>query len=725
MNEISSKSRFVGRSLERSDGRAKVEGKAEYLRDMLIPDMAFAAVIRSPYPRAKLKKINKDDALKIAGVIDVITPEEVKDFSPVNIFPNSPKIQKILNDNPQFVGDAVGAVVAETFEIARRVADEIEIEFEELPSCLSIDSALNKEVVIHGSLHDNFAGPVISTKSGDFETALKECSHIFDGEYETQRQCAQTIEAMACVCDWSNESVLRVWTHLDSMFHFRDSLAEMLDIEADSVVVEPPEALGATFGLKNSLIASLEPLCAILSRRTGKPVKLQLTPEESIFTTVSRHPAKIRLITGLDENYNVLARKAEVLLDSGAYGWGYVVALSMLGKWSCLYPCDNQEFTATSVYTNHIPGGAYRAVGTAQIHFAMESQIDEICKEIDMDPLEFRLKNSAKVGDELPMGTKIRSWGLEECLAKGAEVFGWESKKTNKIELENPSGMLRGVGMAIGMHHAGLTGLIPTPEGSKCYAEIVESGKIEFRVGVVEKGQGSITTLEIIAAEIIDVETSQIKIVNSGTSSVPFDFSGAEASRTTYIVGRAVADAAQQIRNMTEGKNVRLVDLVGESVVGEFEPLDNDPLPVIGAHFCEVEIDEISGMVYVKRYVAAQDVGRVINLSGCMGQIEGGIHHGLGYALCEELLYDSGFPLNPNFMGYKVFMASDMPEIDVVLVEDSDPDGGPFGAKGVGTPVMPAVAPAVANAIADAVGERFFELPITPYKIMNVLVNKR
>ena len=244
MNEISSKSRFVGRSLERSDGRAKVEGKAEYLRDMLIPGMAFAAVIRSPYPRAKLKKINKHDALKITGVIDVITPEEVKDFSPVNIFPNSPKIQKILNDHPQFVGDAVGAVVAETFEIARRVADEIEIEFEELPSCLSIDSALNKEVVIHRSLRDNFAGPVISTKSGDFETALKECSHIFDGEYETQRQCAQTIEAMACVCDWSNESVLRVWTHLDSMFHFRDSLAEMLDIEADSVVVEPPEALG-------------------------------------------------------------------------------------------------------------------------------------------------------------------------------------------------------------------------------------------------------------------------------------------------------------------------------------------------------------------------------------------------------------------------------------------------------------------------------------------------
>ena len=724
MNKISSEARFLGRSLERSDGRAKAEGKAEYLRDMLMPEMAFAAVIRSPYPRAKLKKINKHDALQISGVIDVITPQEVKSFSPVSIFPNSPKIQKILNDTPQFVGDAVGAVVAETFEIARRVADEIEIEFEELPSCLSIDSALNKEVVIHESTSDNLAGPVISTKSGDFESALKECTYIFEGEYTTQRQCAQTIEAMACICDWSNESELRVWTHLDSMFHFRDSLAEMLEIEPDSVIVEPPEALGATFGLKNSLIASLEPLCAILSRRIAKPVKLQLTPEESIFTTVSRHPAKIRLITGLDENYNILARNAEVLLDSGAYGWGYVVALSMLGKWSCLYPCANQEFAATSVYTNHIPGGAYRAVGTAQIHFAMESQIDEICNEIDIDPLEFRLKNSAKVGDELPMGTKIRSWGLEECLTKGSEAFGWKSKNSRILESVNPPGVLRGVGMAIGMHHAGLTGLIPTPEGSKCYAEILEDGKIEFRVGVVEKGQGAITTLEIIAAEIIDIDTGQIKILNSGTSSVPFDFSGAEASRTTYIVGRAVADAAQQIKKLLDGKEGKLVDLAGSSVVGEFEPLDNDPLPVIGAHFCEVEIDEISGMVYVKRYVAAQDVGRVINLSGCMGQIEGGIHHGLGYALCEELLYDSGFPINPNFMGYKVLMASDMPEIEVVLIEDSDPDGGPFGAKGVGTPVMPAVAPAVANAIADAVGERFFELPITPYKIMNVLINK-
>jgi len=725
MSDVLSESRFLGKSLERSDGRKKVQGEAVYLRDMILPDLLFAAVIRSQLPRARVKEIHKVAALEIPGVIDVITAEEVAEFPPVSIFPNSPKIQRILTDTPQFVGDAIGAVVAESYELAKKVAEEVEIEMEELASCLTTEDALANDVVIHESTSDNFAGPVINHVSGDFETSIKDCTYVFEGEYKTQRQSAQTIEAMACLCDWSDKNTLKVWTHLDSMFHFRDSLAEILGINVDSVIVEPPEALGATFGLKNSIIASLEPLCAILSRRAGRPVKLQLTPEESIFTTVSRHPAKVKLITGLDENKNIVARSAEVLLDSGAYGWGYVVALSMLGKWVCLYPCDNLDFNATSVYTNHISGGAYRAVGTAQIHFAMESQIDEICTELGLDPLTFRLQNAAKVGDELPMGTKIRSWGLEECLEEGAKTFEWDKRVDRKANVKKNLEKVRGTGMAIGMHHAGLTGLIPTPEGSKCEAQVLEDGQFEFRVGVVEKGQGSITTLEIVAAEVLGVDIEKIRIVNLGTSEVPFDFSGAEASRTTYVIGRAIADASEKIKKSLDLNEGNILELIGHSFIGEFIPNDNDPLPVIGAHFCEVEVDSVSGMVSVLRYVAAQDVGKVINLNGCLGQIEGGIHHGLGFALIEELEYESGFPLNPNFMGYKVLMASDMPEIGVVLVEDSDPDGGPFGAKGVGTPVMPAVAPAVANAIADAIGVRISELPITPNKVMNILANDR
>ena len=323
------------------------------------------------------------------------------------------------------------------------------------------------------------------------------------------------------------------------------------------------------------------------------------------------------------------------------------------------------------------------------------------------------------------MGTKIRSWGLEECLEEGAKTFEWDKRVDRKANVKKNLEKVRGTGMAIGMHHAGLTGLIPNPEGSKCEAQVIEDGQFEFRVGVVEKGQGSITTLEIVAAEVLGVDIEKIRIVNLGTSEVPFDFSGAEASRTTYVIGRAIADAAEKIKKSLDLNEGNILELIGHSFIGEFIPNDNDPLPVIGAHFCEVEVDYVSGMVSVLRYVAAQDVGKVINLNGCLGQIEGGIHHGLGFALIEELEYESGFPLNPNFMGYKVLMASDMPEIGVVLVEDSDPDGGPFGAKGVGTPVMPAVAPAVANAIADAIGVRISELPITPNKVMNVLANDR
>ena len=748
----------VGRPVPRVDGWEKVSGSAEYLTDMALPDMAHAAVVRSPYPRARARDIEMSAALAAPGVLAVLTPADVADLPPVRIFADSPPVQRILTDIPQFSGDAVAAVVATTEVGARRGALAVEVDYEPLPAVLSAAEARDGAVKLHPAAPGNRAGPPINISRGDVHAALAGCAHAFRDSYSTQRQCAQTIEPLACICDWSGDH-LDVWTHLDSMFHFRDALAEALAIDAEQVRIHPPQALGASFGLKNSLIASLEPLAALCSRKVGRPVKLALSPEESMSATVTRHPARIELVTGVDADGILVARSADVLLDSGAYGWGYVVALSMVGKWASLYRTEHLRFSATSVYTNHVPGGAYRSVGTAQIHFAMESQLDEIARSLEIDPVELRRRNVTRVGDKLSFGTTIRSFGAEVCLDRGAEAAGWAAPgaagSATAPRPRDPLGRSRGRGMAMGMHHAGLTGLTPVPEVSRCEVKLQPDATVSISLGVIDKGQGALTTLTLVAADELGLPHERIRVHNHGTAAVPLDFWGAEASRTTYVMGRAVADGARRLREaIRERLGVEPADVTPEviatagvaandrrppaagagpepeevrdtgsiTVEGYFAPADNDPLPVVGAHFCEVEVDHATGQVRVLRYVAAQDVGHVINPLGCRGQVEGGLHHGIGYALLEELRHDEGAPLNPNFMGYKVLMADDMPDIEVVLVEDPDPDGGPHGAKGVGTPVIPAIAPAVANAVRDAIGVRLTDLPMTPPRVLAALL---
>lgn len=790
----------VGRPVPRVDGWGKVSGSAEYLADMALPDMVHAAVVRSPHPRARARDIEMSAALATPGVLAVLTPADVAHLPPVRIFADSPPVQRILTDTPQFTGDAVAAVVARTEAGARRGALAVEVDYEPLPAVLTAAEAREGAVQLHPAAPGNRAGPPIGVSRGDVDAALAGCAHEFRDSYSTQRQCAQTIEPLACICDWTGDE-LDVWTHLDSMFHFRDALAEALAIDAEQVRIRPPEALGASFGLKNSLIASLEPLAALCSRTVGRPVKLALSPEESMSATVTRHPARIDLVTGVDDEGILVARSADVLLDSGAYGWGYVVALSMVGKWASLYRTEHLRFSATSVYTNHVPGGAYRSVGTAQIHFAMESQLDDIARSLGIDPVELRRRNVTRVGDPLSFGTTIRSFGAEACLDRGAAAAGWvrsgsagqaggstssetpgvvdpqaapepphpvtvplpgsptstigSSGPAEPAPRHDPLGRSRGRGMAMGMHHAGLSGLTPVPEVSRCNLELRTDGTVSISLGVIDKGQGALTTLTLVAADELGLPIERIHSHNHGTAAVPLDFWGAEASRTTYVMGRAVADGARRLREAIRerlgvepaavtpeviaaagaaagdgrstaagaGPEPEQVGNTGSiSVEGYFAPADSDPLPVVGAHFCEVEVDHATGRVRVLRYVAAQDVGRVINPLGCRGQVEGGLHHGIGYALLEELRHDEGAPLNPNFMGYKVLMAGDMPDIEVVLVEDPDPDGGPYGAKGVGTPVIPAIAPAVANAVRDAIGVRLTELPMTPPRVLAAIL---
>ena len=252
----------VGRPVPRVDGWEKVSGSAEFLADMVLPGMAHAAVVRSPHPRARVAGLDTGAALEVPGVLAVLTPGDVAQLPPVRIFADSPPVQRVLTHTPQFAGDAVAAVVAETEACAREAALALEVAYEVLPAVLSAAEARDGDAQLHAAAPGNRAGPPIDISRGDVDGALAGCAHVFRDRYSTQRQCAQTIEPLACICDWSGDH-LDVWTHLDSMFHFRDALAEALAVDPSLVRIHPPEALGASFGLKNSLIASLEPLAAL------------------------------------------------------------------------------------------------------------------------------------------------------------------------------------------------------------------------------------------------------------------------------------------------------------------------------------------------------------------------------------------------------------------------------------------------------------------------------
>jgi xanthine dehydrogenase molybdenum-binding subunit len=707
--------RIIGSDFRRVDGIHKLTGQARYLADMAVPGMLHAAILRSPVAHGRVVRLDVSAAAALPGVHAVLVPDDVAHLPKCQAFSRSPRVGTILTDRPLFAGDAVVAIAADTAELARQALELVDIEFDVLEAVLDLEAARRAEVTIHDEAPDNRAGPPVEFSQGDVEAALAAADLVVEGTYRTQRQLAQTIEPMSCVCSWLDDR-LEVWTHLDNFFHFREGLAELVGVEEHFVRINAPDALGATFGLKNGMQPSLEPVAALLSKKAGRPVKLALTPEESLSATVCRHPAVITLTTGVRRDGTIVARRAQIELDAGASGFGYIVAFAMLGKWVTLYPVDDCAFAADSFYTNHLPSGAYRAVGTAQLHFAMESQMDEIARLLDIDPVELRRQNAVHAGGRLPFGTAIRSLGIEECLDDGARQFGWGQP----VDQPADPNCRRGVGMALGFHSSGLTGLLPTREESSCRVGIDADGLVTVSIAAVDKGQGAESALTAVAAEELGIELVRVVLDNQHTDALPFDLMGAEASRGTYVQGRAVQDAARRLKERLDaGERAEPgTPLVQE---GYFAPDDADPLPVIGAHFCEVDVDLVTGLVTVNRYVAAQDVGRVVSELACRGQIEGAVHHGLGYALIEEFKYADGQPLNPNFMGYKVLMAGDMPATEALMIEVPDPDGGPFGAKGVGTPALPAVAAALANAVFDAVGVRADTLPISPRRLLPAL----
>lgn len=722
-----------------------VTGSAKYTADMSFDQMLYAGILRSPYPHARILSIDAGKAM-IPGVRAVLTPKDMPRI-PFNSawrgdfhLDQLPADEFLLTEEARFVGDKIMALAADDPAIIDEALQHVEVEYKVLPPVFSPEEALRPEAPkIH--LNGNIAAKA-AFNIGDVEEGFRESDHVFEGQYETQRVQHVPLETHGCIADFDyKEKKLTVWSSTQVPYNVRYVLSKALAMPTEKIRVVMP-FVGGGFGSKDEMAD--EALCALLSMKTGRPVKSQYTRGEDMRATVSRHPSQIWLKTGVSKNGSLVAKQMKAVFNTGAYSTAGPSVMKVAGvRWATLYKAPNVSFEGIAVYTNSPVAGAFRGYGNPQSNFANEVHMDEIAAELGLDPIEFRLKNAVRAGDIDPVNRyQIPSCGLEECVRKGVERMGWGEKKGRRNG--------RGVGVAFNCHATGAKPAIP----ERSMAKVVIDGKgvIHVYSAAADIGQGSRTVFAQICAEELGIDIDKVRVHVGDTGTAPFDF-GTYASRTTSIAGYAVKLAALDAKAKLLEKASRLLninrsDLVisdgvitaktglgekmdyhavfgdsnnGEDVIigmGEYEPPGNSLS--FTAQFAEIEVNRETGRVKVLRCVTATDCGRAINPLGAEGQIHGGVAQGIGFALYEEMVVDDGVVLNPDFRDYKCLSPKEAPEIEAILVETIDPSG-PYGAKGLGEPSLVSVAPAIANAVYDAIGVRICSLPITPEKVLKAL----
>ncbi len=746
---MTTKTTVVGQRVTRVDALDKTTGSARYTADINLPGLLHAKIKRSPHANARVISIDTSLAELLPGVKAVLTcfsvPRKLHAGQPEPRASSLVPDQYILTDTPCFRGDGVAVVAAVSEDVADEALDLIRVEYEVLPAVFDPEQALLPNAPsVHGT-ERNLVMPPAIIASGNVDEGFAEADLIFEGRYTTSRHVPAFMEPYVCICRPESDGNLTVWSSTQAPFMVRGSLSEVLGIPMSNIRVLS-EHMGGGFGAKQDLY-QMEYLTVLLARQTMKPVKMEFTRAETFIAGRSRHPVVIELKQGVKRDGTLTARKARFISNSGAYGshgpgvtW---VGSSMLGS---LHKCPNIFIEGLCVYTNVPIAGAFRGYGAPQAYFALETQMDEIAEALQIDPIELRLKNLFKVGDIGPAGTPFESVELGECLRRGAERIGWKNRQ--KVG-SSPGPIKQGMGFACQLHSA--TAYPDTREVASALVVLSEDGTVQLRIGAADLGTGAKTVLAQITAEELGVRYEDVRVVAGDTDSVPYDL-GAYASRTTFIVGgaaqRAAAKAKEQVLSLasqklgvetnelevlagiiwvknTPERRVSFQELLtpvrGERISiimgqGEFSPRNDYSF---AAQFAEVEVDIETGLTRVLRLVAVHDIGKAINPASAEGQVEGGLHQGLGYALMEDMVVDpiSGRTMNPNFVDYKLFTAEDMPEMQVDFIESGDKIG-PFGAKGVAEDSVCPTAPAILNAIYNATGVRIKDLPASAEKIL-------
>jgi len=746
----------VGKAVPKQDGPNLVTGKPVYTADWSPPGLLHLKVLRSPHPHARIRSIDTSQAAALAGVEAVFTHEDVerRAYSTAGhgVGAPDPADHYLLDNKVRFIGDRVAAVVADTEATAAKACELIEVDYEILPYVISPVEAMRGEVVIHdepesGRIHDaarNIAGAIVLDK-GDLSAGFAAADLIVENTYTVPAVQHVHLEPHACI-SWLDESgILVVRSSTQVPFHCQRLLCELFDLPKEKVRVYKPQ-VGGGFGNKQEIIT--EDLCVLATLKTGKPVQWQFTREEEFTATNSRHAMSIWLKTGVKNDGTIVAQSMKAISNTGAYGNHGETATFLTGCFPLgLYRCANQSYRGSVVYTNTMPAGAFRGYGATQGTFAVESQLDEIASKLHLDPIKLRQHNFITPKDEILIGKEehfhvIGSYALDECIEKVTQALNYPSAEPPKTE----DHIKRGIGFAATMQASGLAKI----HLAKVELSLLPSGLYELRTGSVDVGTGSDTSLRQIAAHILETTVENITLVAADTHHTPFD-AGSYASSTIFITGQAVNLAAQKLRVQLLEAATQLLGAPTEDLVidnsGIAGPTARATLQQVAQAAeqqqkslsvateyssdrasltfaflgVEVEVDTETGRITVLRCAEAIDIGKAINPRICQGQAVGGLVMGLGYALTEELRVDErGKILNPSLRTYRIPSTTDVPPLDIFLVERDDPYG-PLGAKGIGEIGTNCTAPAIANAVAQATGARFRQLPMIPERVWQAL----
>ena len=730
--------KVVGTRPIRHDGADKVTGRAKYGADFEASGMLYAKVLRSPHAHARIKSIDTSKALALPGVRAVITAEDM----PVD---NAASRKALAGDKALYKGHPVAAVAAASAHIAENALALIDVDYEVLPAATEVRDAMREDAPLiqeeqttdelgeKTDKHSNIATH-FRYEQGDLEKGFAAADVIVEREYTTATVHQGYIEPQNGAAFWSSDGQLTVWVSTQGAFTTRDALAGVLDLPVSKIKVVPME-IGGGFGGKIPIY--LEPLTALLSKKTGMTVKSAMTRSEVFEATGPTSGSYMKVKMGADSSGKIVAADAYLAFDAGAFPGSPVTAGAQ-----CMFACydiENARVDGYDVVVNKPAVAAYRAPGAPIAAFSCESVVDELAEKLNIDPIEFRVRNASKEGTRRVDGPVFPRVGNVECLEAARDSELYQSK------LEGPN---RGRGVATGFwFNIGLA--------SSASIAVNADGTITLVEGSTDIG-GTRASIAMQAAEVLGIAAEDVHPSVGDTDSVGYTFLTG-GSRTTFATGWAAYECAQEIKTkMTEraatiwevGKDdVDLVDgtfqhrsdpdlkmtfkeLSGR-LAGSGGPISSqvsvDPRGAGGAfatHVVDVEVDPETGKVTILDYTAVQDAGKAIHPSYVEGQIQGGVVQGIGWALNEEYFFDrEGQMANSSFLDYRMPTSLDLPMIGTVIVEVANP-GHPYGVRGVGeVPIVPPMA-AIANAIHDAVGVRMTQLPMSPGAVLDAVLEK-
>jgi CO/xanthine dehydrogenase Mo-binding subunit len=744
--------RVVGRSVRRLDAIDKVTGGARYVTDLTQPGMLHAALLRSPHAHARIHSIDVAAARGVRGVRAVVTSADLTWCDPY--FGPAFRDRPVLAiDVARYEGEPVAAVVAEDQSAAAEALDRIAVDYEPLPAVTSLEEALAPgAALVHTDepLAGHFADlstlkPVRGTnvchqfrlERGRGATAFAEADLTLEDSYSFPRVQHYSMEPHAALAAWDDEGGLTVWASTQNPYSVRVELAKMFRVPLSRIRIIVP-LLGGGFGGKT--YAKLEPITSALARLAHRPVRLAISAEDA-FRTVRRCDARVRVRLGLRRDGRLLAAECVGDFDVGAYS-DIGPRIIQKGTYTATgpYRIPNVVLQSRAVYTNTTPGGAFRGFGVPQLAWAFESLLDDAARRLDLDPVELRRQNLLAHGEEFEPGDTPIDGKFEESLSRAAEAIRWTQAAASD----------RGRGVAM-MMKASIG-----PTVSEAIVRLHADGSATVLASTVEMGQGARTVLAQIAAEVLAISIERVSVATPDTAMTPYDQT-TSSSRSTTLMGRAVQEAAEDIREQLLGIAAKLIvvlpaectlddgsvvargtrvaypallaerfgmgggELIGRGIVAPGRsraPLGGStPFWEMAVGAVEVRVDEETGAVVVHEYVSVADIGRRIHPQQCEGQDEGAVMQGLGHTLLEQMIYDGGQLLNGNLVDYRVPRAEDLPNrIRCLFVENGD-GAGPFGAKGAGEGSIIPVSPAIGNALTRLTGVRFHELPLTPERV--------